>query len=101
MEGVRTTTPTMNKFKLTYEERKVLIAYAKSNMKTSIVSKILQMSISSVNNHIQKIAKKTGVDPGDFFGLACLLNARCIYQENACFIVYDGGNERIEFKGEQ
>lgn len=91
----------MNKFKLSYIEREVLIAFAKGGMKPSKASGMLHMCITSVDNHLNKVWKKTGIDPRDFFGLACLLNARCIYQDKACFIVCDGGNERIEFKGEQ
>lgn len=101
MEGVRTTTPTTNKFKLTHLEHEVLIAFAKGCMKTSKAASMLHMCSASVDSYLCKIYQRTGINPRNFFGLACLLNARCIYQENACFIVYDGGNERIEFKGEQ
>lgn len=99
MEGVRTTTPTMNKFKLSRLELEVLIAFAKGGMRISKASDMLHMSSTSVDSYLCKIYQRTGINPRDFFGIGCLLNARCIYQENACFIVYDGGNERIEFKG--
>lgn len=92
---------TMNKFKLTCLEREVLIAFAKCNLKPSKASSMLHMCIASVDYHLNKIFDKTGIDPRTFFGCASLLNARNIYQDKACFIVYDGGNERIEFKGEQ
>jgi DNA-binding NarL/FixJ family response regulator len=92
---------TMNKFKLTYLEREVLVAFAKCNLKPSKASSMLHMCIASVDYHLNKIFDKTGIDPRTFFGCASLLNARNIYQDKACFIVYDGGNERIEFKEEQ
>lgn len=91
-------TPTMNKFKLSYIEREVLVAFAKCNLKPSKAAKVLHMCITSVNYHLNKIWKKTGIDPRNFFGLVSLINARCIYQDNVCFIIYDGGNERIELK---
>lgn len=88
----------MNKFKLSYIEREVLIAFAKCSLKPSKAAKVLHMCITSVDNYLNKIWKKTGIDPRDFFGCACLLNARCINQDKACFVVYDGGNERVELK---
>jgi sugar diacid utilization regulator len=88
----------MIKFKLTYLEREVLVAFAKGGMKPSKAAKVLHMCIETVNRYLMKIWEKTGIDPKNFFGLACLLNARCIYQDNVCFIIYDGGNERIELK---
>ena len=90
----------MNKFKLTYIEREVLVAFAKCNLKPTKASKILHMCLASVEYHLNKIFDKTGIDPRTFFGCASLLNARCIYQDKACFIVYDGGNERIEIKND-
>lgn len=91
-------TPMVNKFNLSSIECEVLVAYAKSGLIQSKAAKLMYMNSSSVIRYLNKIHKKTGIDPKNFFGLACLLNAKCVYQENACFIVYDGGNERIEFK---
>ena len=88
----------MNKFKLTSVEREVLTAFVQCGMRTSKVSKHLHMCITSVNFHLTKIWEKTGIDPRDFFGLVALTNARCIYQDKACFIIYDGGNERLVIK---
>ena len=92
---------TMNKFNLTLEERKILAIFAKCDMKVNMTAKVVYMCVASVENRLQKIQKKTGINPKDFFGLCALLNARCIYQDKSCFIIFDGGNERIEIRDDE
>lgn len=89
---------TMNKFKLSRLEIEVLIAFAKGGMRISKASDMLHMSSTSVENYLSKIEQRTGINPRDFFGIGCLLNMRCYHQENASFLIFDGGNVRIECK---
>ena len=92
---------TMNKFRLTHIESKVLITYAKCGMNIDKTSDCMRMPINTLQSYFLTIKGKTGIDPMNFFGLSALINARCIYQDKACYIIYDGGNERIEPKVEQ
>jgi len=55
-------------------DREILIAFAKGRMRVRQASLLSHYTPITINNHLQRIKAKTGVDPMDFYGLAELVN---------------------------
>lgn len=58
---------------LTKHEQQILIAYAECDMNTAEVSKKLYMHRNTIKYHLDKICKKTGLNPNKFYDLIKLL----------------------------
>ena len=58
---------------MTKEDKEILIAYAEHNMSVSDTARALVYHRNSVDYHLRKIAKETGLNPKNFFDLVVLV----------------------------
>lgn len=58
---------------MTEQHRKLILTYAKCDMNRSEAGRKLYMHVNTVDYHLKKIKKETGLDPKKFYDLIKLL----------------------------
>ena len=68
---------------MTQLDREILISFAKNGMVVSRVAQQLFMHRNTVEYHLQKVKRKTGLDPRNLFHLAELLGIDFVIDNKA------------------
>ena len=61
---------------MTQRDKEVLVAFAENSMNVSLTSRKLYMHRNTVEYHLQKVIRETGLNPYNLFELAELLGLK-------------------------